>query len=171
MPSRLLIKISPGGTLSIVEDGRIDLKSLGRVVSRRRFGRIEPCPSDPSSLELIVEGEVVGTYTLKPDAVKAEVSMARDYLTSTALVEATPSPTEDIDEEEEEEEEQPVEKRLPPLSAEARCPLCRWQLVPHVRLLSRPDGLRNTSLVEYLCACNRPQTTLNDKPLIVRKMS
>ena len=82
MPSRLLVKVSPSGVATVVEDGRLDLRTLGLVVSRVRLGRIEPAPDDPAMLELTMAGDPtpVGRFALKPDAVEAEVALARQLL-------------------------------------------------------------------------------------------
>lgn len=157
MAGRLLIKVGTGGQVTVVEDGQIDLATLGEVKQRKRLGLIGPCPDEPSKLEVVMLDEekprkLTRKHRRKKEAIAAETDEARKLLKKARQEEGA--------QETQETQEAPriVKARTGrdgPLSTGCvmvRCPICKYPLYPVV--VVRKISLRKgTTDVVFKCAC------------------
>lgn len=157
MPAGILhLTLDPStNKLQIIEDGQIDLRVLGPILSRQRVGSINPCPTNLSQLEVTMTipniplYKLSHLYTLKEDAIKAEVE---EVLSA-----------QEQDRSKGRKGKENGERRPScPLtgSTEARCPCCRHVLHSEVEVLAARDHLGNKTHLVYKCAC----TTTTDTP-------
>lgn len=155
---RLLVKVGTGGQVTVVEDGQIDLATLGEVKKRERLGLIGPCPDEPSKLEIVMMNEkkprkLTARHKKKKEALAAETDEARKLLKKARRAE--------------EAQQKPVEEEEPPKTVKAkvgndgplptgivmvRCPICKYPL--HAVVVIRKISLRKgTTDVVFKCNC------------------
>lgn len=152
---RLLVRVGPGGRMTVVEDGQLDLAEMGKVTQRKRLGLISPCADEPAKLEVhMLDDEktpprkVGRKYRLKKEAVEAETDEARRLLKEARVKEGK----------DKEQEAKTVRARSgeggPPSTGgmTVRCPICRAPLVPTtvVRKVTLRTG---RSDVVFKCQC------------------
>lgn len=137
------------GVLRVLEDGQFDPSALGKVLQRRRVGQIDPAVSDPSKLEVKMldeqgnQVESLGLFTLKKDAVEAEIEQAKKQLVKPVKLKAVKIGK---------------DASVSTGTSPARCPCCYSPL--HVEVIRiRKDALGNQTQVVYRCNCDLPTTS------------
>lgn len=160
MPGGILrVQLTPDGRLKILEDGQINLRLLGNILSRRRVGSINPSPQDLSKYEVtmtLIPDQIYklsDLYTLKAEAVKAE---AEEVIKQEFLQQADDSPPPQQEEQGRKGRKgEGTPKQDTPCTGNSmgRCPICQYPLYPMVEVLKTRDSLGNKTKVVYKCAC------------------
>lgn len=148
---KLLIKFDArSNRLLILEDGQLDLSLLGdtSALRRQRIGQIDPCPSSPSHLEVLMKTpagkkkKLPFLFLKKKDAVAAEIEEAKSLYFTPA--QEKPSP----------KKASMTEDNLPctGLASAAPCPFCGVPI--HAEILRcKQDAAGNTTRAVFLCNC------------------
>ena len=162
MSSRILVKVLPMGRVQVVENGQLDLTTLGSVRMRKRLGAIEPLPDALAYLGVTMLNttpptSLPGRYKTKGAAVDAETDAARQILLQTAD-DSKPDKVKKRRRRKKADEGRNIvptkEDRSLPVtgSCVVRCPLCRHPLVPAV-ITTGQIGAPDATASVFLCGC------------------
>lgn len=168
MPRGILrARLTPDGRLKILEDGQVDLRLLGPVLSRRRVGSINPSPQDLSKYEVTMTlipdhiYKLSDLHTLKADAVKAEAEevIKQEFVLLTSSQGDQPQGDQGRRGRGKEAPQQQQQEIPCTGTSMGRCPVCQYPLYPMVEVLKKKDPLGNKTKVVYQCACTPPSTS------------